>query len=219
MTCPRRASSLFDVSSRDEGDPHKPVLAEEDDWFATPFQKPMETDEVAWQDDTPEPPPRHASDGLGQRQAVVVLAVVAIVAVIAVGVVVVRSIGGSGDTAATTTATVPTTPADTTPTDTTPTDTSPASTTPATTTPSTTTPTVTSVPTDATLRAGDSGPSVTSLQQALTQLGYDPGTADGKFGAATTEAVTAFQNAEGLTADGVAGQTTLTAINTALAAG
>jgi len=204
------------VSSRHEGDPHKPVLAEEDDWFATPFQDPVETEEIPWQDDEPEAAPPVSSDGLGQRQAVVVLAVVVIVAVIAVGFLVVRSIGGSGDTTTTptTSATVPTTSAETTPAETTP-----ASTTPATTTPSTTTTTVTSVPTDATLKAGSTGPSVTSLQQALTQLGYNPGTADGKFGAATTEAVTAFQKAKGLTEDGVAGPTTLAAINTDLAAG
>lgn len=207
------------MSSRYEGDPHKPVLADEDDWFATPFQEPDETDEVAWQDDVPEAPPRHASDGLGQRQAVVVLAVIAIVAVIAVGILVARSIGGSGDTTAATTATMPATPAETNPAETTPAGTTPASTTPAATTPSTTTPTVTSVPTDATLRAGSTGLAVTSLQQALTQLGYDPGTVDGKFGAATTEAVIAFQAAKGRTEDGVAGPATLAAVNTALAAG
>ena len=203
------------MSSHD-GDPHKPVLAEEDDWFATPFQDPVESDEVAWQDDEPALPPPASSDGLGQRQAVVVLAVVAIVAVIAVGFLVVRSIGGSdgATTTPTTSTTVSTTPAETTPAKTTP-----AETTPATTTPTTTPTTVTSVPTDTTLKAGDSGSSVTSLQQALTQLGYDPGTADGKFGAATTEAVTAFQKAQGLTEDGVAGPATLAAVNTALAAG
>ena len=57
------------------------------------------------------------------------------------------------------------------------------------------------------------------MQNALNQLGYDAGTADGNFGAATTAAVTAFQKDKGLTEDGVAGATTLTAINTALAAG
>ena len=203
------------MSSHD-GDPHKPVLAEEDDWFATPFQDPVETDEVPWQDDEPESAPPASSDGLGQRQAVVVLAVVVVVAVIAVGFLVVRSIGGSDSatTTPTTSTAVSTTPAETTPAETTPTETAPA-----TTTPTTTPTTVTSVPTDTTLKAGDSGSSVTSLQQALTQLGYDPGTADGKFGAATTGAVAAFQKAKGLTEDGVAGPATLAAINTALAAG
>ena len=201
------------MSSGPDGERHKQVLPEEDDWFATPFQDPVETDEIAWQDDAPEPPARSASDGLGQRQAAVVVAVLAIVALIAVGVLVARSISGSEDTTTTPSTSVPaTTTADTTPADTTP-----ASTTP--TTPSTTTPTVTAVPTDATLRPGSSGESVTALQQALAELGYEPGTADGKYGPATTEAVTAFQKAEGLTEDGIAGPATLAAINTALAAG
>src|SRR4029079_17914375 len=94
--------------------------------------------------------------------------------------------------------------------------------TPTDTTPTTTTPTgggVTSVPTEATLRPGTTGSSITDLQKALNQLGYDVGTADGNYGAATTAAVTAFQKDKGLTQDGVAGPTTLAAINTALAAG
>jgi hypothetical protein len=198
------------VSSRyDRDDP--PVLPEEDDWFATPFQEPMETDEVAWQDDEPAPPPRRAPDGLAQRQIVIVLAVLAIIVVIVIAV--------NSTTPPVTTATTPT---DTTPASTTPADTTPADTTPADTTPTTTTPTgggVTSVPTEATLRPGTSGSSVTDLQKALNQLGYDVGTADGNYGAATTAAVTAFQKDKGLTQDGVAGPTTLAAINTALAAG
>ncbi len=78
---------------------------------------------------------------------------------------------------------------------------------------------MTSVPTEATLRPGTTGSSITDLQKALNQLGYDVGTADGNYGAATTAAVTAFQKDKGLTQDGVAGPTTLAAINTALAAG
>ncbi len=217
LTSSCRPSNLWNVSYGREGDPRKPVLPDEDDWFATPFQDPVETDEVAWQDDVPAPPPRPARDELAQRQLLVVGAVIAIVAVVGVGFLVARAISGSGDTTATPTATVPTAPADTTPASTTP-----ATTTPATTTPTTTTPTTTpvaSVPTDATLRPGASGSSVTSLQQALTKLGYAAGTADGIYGPATTAAVTAFQKAEGLTEDGIAGPTTLAAINTALAAG
>jgi hypothetical protein len=195
-----------------------PVLPEEDDWFATPFQEPTETDEVAWQDDEPAPPPRPAPDGLAQRQIVIVLAVLAIIAVIVIAILLVRAVSGSGDTA-TTGVTTPTTPADTTPANTTPADTTPTDTTPTTTTTTPTTGGVTSVPTEATLRAGTTGSSVTSLQKALNQLGYDAGTADGNFGASTTAAVIAFQKDKGLTEDGVAGATTLTAINTALAAG
>jgi murein L,D-transpeptidase YcbB/YkuD len=210
------------VSSRYDRD-DLPVLPEEDDWFATPFpQEPMETDEVAWQDDEPDLPPRPAPDGLAQRQIVIVLAVLAIIAVIAIAILLVRAVSGSGDSTATTPVTTPTTPTDTTPANTTPTDTTPASTTPTDTTPTDTTPStsdVTSVPTGASLRAGSTGTSVTALQNALNQLGYDAGTADGNFGATTTAAVIAFQKAKGLTEDGVAGATTLTAINTALAAG
>ena len=206
---------------RDEGDPHEPVLAEEDDWFATPFQEPYETDEVAWQDEEPEPPPRRTPDGLAQRQIVVVLAVVAVVALIAILILIVRAVGGSSGTPTTSTptvaATTPTTTATTTgTTPTTTTKTTTTKTTPTTTTPATT---VTSVPTDQSLKPGMSGSSVTTLQQALTQLGYDPGTADGSYGAATTKAVSAFQTAKGLTADGAAGPATLAAINTALSAG
>jgi peptidoglycan hydrolase-like protein with peptidoglycan-binding domain len=58
-----------------------------------------------------------------------------------------------------------------------------------------------------------------ALQKALTKLGYTPGTADGKFGSATTQAVIAFQKAKGLPEDGVAGAKTLAAVNAALANG
>ena len=214
MTSSCRPSNLWNVSYGPDGGTRKPVLPEEDDWFATPFEDPVETDEVAWQDDVPAPPPRPPRSELAQRQLLVVGAVVAIVVVVGAGFLVARSLGGSDDT----TATVPTTPAATTPAATTPAATTPASTTPASTTPAPTT-TVTSVPADTTLRPGDSGSSVTSLQQALNQLGYDVGTADGNYGPATTAAVAAFQKAQGLTEDGIAGPTTLTAINTALAAG
>ena len=218
MTSSCRPSNLWNVTYGPDGGTRKPVLPEEDDWFATPFEDPVETDEVAWQDDVPPPPPRPPRSELAQRQLLVVGAVVAIVVVVGAGFLVARSLGGSDDTTATSTATLPTTPADTTPAATTPASTAPASTTPAATTPDTTA-TVTSVPTETTLRPGDSGSSVTSLQQALDQLGYDVGTADGNYGPATTAAVAAFQKAQGLTEDGIAGPTTLTAINTALAAG
>ena len=222
MTSSCRTSNLWTVSSRYDRD-DLPVLPEEDDWFATPFQEqPMETDEVAWQDDEP-PPPRPAPDGLAQRQIVIVLAVLAIIAVIVILILLVRAVSGSDDPGATTTpVTTATTPADTTPANTTPADTTPTDTTPTDTTPTNTTPTggnVTPVPTEATLRAGTTGSSVTDLQNALNQLGYDVGTADGNYGAATTAAVTAFQKDKGLTQDGTAGPTTLAAINTALAAG
>ena len=53
----------------------------------------------------------------------------------------------------------------------------------------------------------------------LETLGHEAGTADGTYGPATTAAVVAFQKAQGLTEDGIAGPTTLTAINAELAAG
>lgn len=43
------------------------------------------------------------------------------------------------------------------------------------------------------------------IQLLLTYLEYDPGPIDGLDGANTRDAVRAFQRAEGLTVDGVAG--------------
>lgn len=202
------------MGSHSARDPRDTSLSDEDDWFSSPVEEQSDAGEIIWQDDPAPRPERPASDGLGQRQAIVVLASLAAVVLIAGGILLVRSIGGSdGATSTPTTTTPATTPAATTPAATTP-----AATTPATTTPSTT-PSTVSVPTDATLRAGDSGTSVLALQQALTRLGFSPGAADGKFGPATTQAVTAFQKAKGLTADGAAGANTIAAINAALASG
>ncbi len=61
----------------------------------------------------------------------------------------------------------------------------------------------------ATLRRGSKGPEVARLQQALIELGYLTGEADGDFGANTRNAVTAFQAVNGLSADGIAGEKTL----------
>jgi putative chitinase len=60
-----------------------------------------------------------------------------------------------------------------------------------------------------TLRQGSSGPDVTSLQQKLKDLGFDPNGVDGHFGAGTRDAVIAFQQSKGLQADGIAGPATL----------
>lgn len=54
------------------------------------------------------------------------------------------------------------------------------------------------------LREGDAGPAVASLQYALRQAGHAVA-ADGRFGAATLDALTDFQRISGLTPDGVAG--------------
>ena len=63
----------------------------------------------------------------------------------------------------------------------------------------------------ATIRPGAVGPQVVSVQQALNSLGYKLA-ADGKYGLQTTQAVRAFQSAQRLTADGLAGNQTLTAL-------
>ena len=65
-----------------------------------------------------------------------------------------------------------------------------------------------------TLRRGSSGEYVTLAQAKLIQLGYDLGKwgADGKFGAATENAVRQFQRDHQLTADGVIGKATWDAL-------
>jgi peptidoglycan hydrolase-like protein with peptidoglycan-binding domain len=46
------------------------------------------------------------------------------------------------------------------------------------------------------------------VQNALTKLGYDPGTADGKDGPKTQGAVKTYQTDAGLKVDGIAGPMT-----------
>ncbi len=67
-------------------------------------------------------------------------------------------------------------------------------------------------PSPALLKQGNGGPRVRDLQVALTALGLLSG-ADGDYGAATSAAVAAFQGANGLAADGVAGPATVAALN------
>lgn len=76
------------------------------------------------------------------------------------------------------------------------------------------TPTPTPVPevSYSTLRKGDEGPDVVSMQLALTELGYLSGAADGNFGTGTQNAVKKFQQDNGLDADGIAGKLTLEAL-------
>ena len=62
------------------------------------------------------------------------------------------------------------------------------------------------------LRVGSSGESVRALQRRLLQAGFDPGGVDGKFGGKTETAVERFQQAKGLTVDGIAGNDTMRAI-------
>ena len=67
-----------------------------------------------------------------------------------------------------------------------------------------------------TIRAKDQGSRVKILQQALIQLKYLSGKADGVFGNKTLDAVVRFQKANGLSADGLAGKKTLTALEKAV---
>jgi len=60
-----------------------------------------------------------------------------------------------------------------------------------------------------TLRKGDQGPDVVTLQEALAELGYLNGAADGNFGTGTQTAVKKFQEDNGLDSDGIAGKMTL----------
>jgi N-acetylmuramoyl-L-alanine amidase len=73
----------------------------------------------------------------------------------------------------------------------------------------------TSLPTSAnaaTYRQGDSGSTVTTIQTKLKRWGYYSGSVDGIYGSATKSAVKYFQRSNGLTADGVCGPATLTAL-------
>lgn len=58
------------------------------------------------------------------------------------------------------------------------------------------------------LQVGSRGSDVTRLQQTLSRAGYNPGSADGIFGAKTKAAVQAYQRAHHLSADGVVGNNT-----------
>jgi peptidoglycan hydrolase-like protein with peptidoglycan-binding domain len=58
------------------------------------------------------------------------------------------------------------------------------------------------------LRRGASGTAVRQLQEALRELGLDPGAVDGEFGAKTEAAVRAFQKRSEIAVDGVVGPIT-----------
>lgn len=70
-----------------------------------------------------------------------------------------------------------------------------------------------------TLRYRDQGDSVKTMQEALVALGYSTGGTDGKFGPTTEKAVRQFQKDNGLTADGLAGNATLTLLYSKSAGG
>ena len=58
------------------------------------------------------------------------------------------------------------------------------------------------------LQKGSTDPAVRDLQEALKALGYNPGSINGVFGATTEAGVKAFQQAKGISADGVVGKVT-----------
>ena len=69
------------------------------------------------------------------------------------------------------------------------------------------------IATNKSLKRGDISSSVKAMQQRLITLGYLTGKADGNFGAQTFAALQAFQRANALAVDGIAGQKTLAALN------
>ena len=69
------------------------------------------------------------------------------------------------------------------------------------------------------LKQGTKSEAVRTLQQNLKTLGYYTGTVTGNFGPLTKEAVYSFQKANGLSADGVAGEKTLAAVSSKLKGG
>jgi len=147
---------------------------------------------------------------IGLVVALAVLGSVIVIAVIAFG-------GGSGDTPATSTPTLPATTAGEEPATGQNTPTTPATATTPETPSTTTTPLTVDVAAGQKLELGDTGATVTQLQEGLTALGFQPGAADGNFGPTTEAAVVAFQTANGLDADGVVGAKTAAALNSALA--
>ena len=64
----------------------------------------------------------------------------------------------------------------------------------------------------ATYSWGSSGPMVTKIQNNLKKWGYYTGAVDGVFGAETSRAVRQFQRKNGLTVDGIVGNSTLAAL-------
>ena len=67
-----------------------------------------------------------------------------------------------------------------------------------------------------TLKRGCKGDDVLELQQSLNQLAFSSLTLNGSYGSATVKAVKAFQKAQKLTVDGIAGTKTLNRLTTRL---
>jgi hypothetical protein len=189
-------------------------LPVEDDWFASPEDEgfaPYE-DEEPYDEVVPE---RESRPPTGDNRPLLILgAIAAVVVLIIAGILIARAVSGSDDEGTPSVPTIVTPPAATPP------PTPPAATTTEPVSPPATPPASTvTVPEGVTLRPGDTGDAVEELQAALVQLGYDPGPVDGDYGDATTQAVASFQEAAGITADGVAGPETFSALSQALNAG
>ena len=73
-------------------------------------------------------------------------------------------------------------------------------------------PNVTPAPTPSLLKTGVKGDEVTLLQRRLKELGYYMGEVDGQYGPGTEGAVILFQKQHGLTADGITGEGTRSAL-------
>lgn len=69
------------------------------------------------------------------------------------------------------------------------------------------------IPIKAVSKIGSSGGEVSQIQSELKNRGYYKGNIDGIYGTQTKNAVIAFQKDNGLTADGIAGKNTLSALN------
>lgn len=63
------------------------------------------------------------------------------------------------------------------------------------------------------LKQGMQSREVKDLQEKLSVIGYDPGSADGIFGAKTKAALKEFQKDAGISADGIAGEKTFAALD------
>jgi hypothetical protein len=190
-------------------------LPVEDDWFASPEDEAYTSYEDVEPYEEEVAPQREARSPAGDNRPLLILGgIAAVVVLIIAGILIARAVSGSDDEGTATVPTIATPPAAT----------PPATPPPATTTepvsPPATPPAATvTVPEGVTLRPGDTGDSVEELQAALVQLGYDPGPVDGDYGGATTQAVASFQQAAGITTDGVAGPETLSALSQALSQG
>lgn len=71
----------------------------------------------------------------------------------------------------------------------------------------------------AVLEVGSSGSDVTAVQKKLIQWGYLTGSADGRYGEKTRDAVKAFQRRNGLAVDGRVGPATARAMGVTLSSG